>query len=155
MKGQSLTDNIIIRHVLPEEVIDAARIEKSSLSVPWSESELTLFLKNPAGIYLAAFSAGEMAGVCGCYAGAGECQITNIAVLAEYRRRGIAYALISRLLSEAKERGCVKAFLEVAENNIAAIRLYEKIGFKAIGRRPRYYKEADAINMTLEDICIF
>ena len=152
MDNHDFTENVIIRHVIPEEAGEAARIEKSSLSVPWSESELALFINNPAGVYLGAFADGIMLGVCGCYAGAGECQITNIAVRQEYRRRGIARAMITCLLSEAKKRGCKRAFLEVGENNQSAIKLYEKIGFKTVGRRPRYYKNEDALNMTLEDI---
>ncbi len=140
---------LAIRRVLPEEAGEAARIEKSSLSVPWSESELTLFIKNPSGVYLAAFADGKMLGVCGGYIGAGECQITNIAVLPEYRRRGIAEALLTTLITESKSRGGAKAFLEVGENNTVAMEFYKKLGFKVISKRPRYYKNESALNMAL------
>lgn len=149
-----MNDNIFIeiRHILPEETYAAAELEKSSLLVPWSQSELTLFLKNEHAIYLGAFAGGLLVGICGCYAGAGECSITNIAVSESFRQRNIATRLLRTLLDKAKARGCEKAFLEVADGNMAAIKLYEKFGFKITGRRKGYYKNTDALLMTLEEI---
>ncbi|NLN55477.1 MAG: ribosomal protein S18-alanine N-acetyltransferase [Clostridiales bacterium] len=152
MAAIGIPEGFEIRSVLPEEAKEASELEKSSLSVPWSTSELTLFINNPHAIYLAAFLDGKMAGICGCYAGVGECQITNVAVEEKHRRKNIALLLIKRLLEEAKKRNCEKAFLEVAENNLPAIRLYEKLGFRVTGRRKGYYRDSDALLMTLEEI---
>jgi [ribosomal protein S18]-alanine N-acetyltransferase len=63
-----------------------------------------------------------------------EREILNLAVDPAYRRRGIATAL---LRSELKHRGT--HFLEVRESNVGARELYQKLGFKAVGRRPDYY----------------
>jgi ribosomal-protein-alanine N-acetyltransferase len=82
---------------------------------------------------------------------AGELHINNVAVRAEYRRRGIGAALLSRVLQEARRRKANAAFLEVRSGNLAAQALYEKNGFKAIARRADYYSEPreDAVVMTL------
>jgi ribosomal-protein-alanine N-acetyltransferase len=82
---------------------------------------------------------------------AGELHINNVAVRAEYRRRGIGAALLSHVLDEARRRKAKAAFLEVRSANHAAQALYEKSGFKAIARRADYYSEPreDAVVMTL------
>jgi ribosomal-protein-alanine N-acetyltransferase len=82
---------------------------------------------------------------------AGELHINNVAVRAEYRRRGIGAALLGRVLGEARRRKANAAFLEVRSANLAAQALYEKSGFKAIARRADYYSEPreDAVVMSL------
>lgn len=82
---------------------------------------------------------------------AGELHINNVAVRAEYRRRGIGTALLNRVLDEARRRKANAAFLEVRSANHGAQALYEKSGFKAIARREDYYSEPreDAVVMTL------
>ena len=141
-----------IRRMLPEEARFAAAIEKSSLSVPWSECELALFAENENGLYLVAEEDGIITGVCGAYIGAGECSINNIAVDARFRRRGVARSLVKELLRECKDRGCNAVYLEVASKNGAAISLYRSLGFAEYGKRPRFYGDDDAILMKTEEL---
>ncbi len=63
-----------------------------------------------------------------------EREILNIVVAPEFRRRGVATALIQSL-------GNGEVFLEVRESNAPARRLYQKLGFSEIGRRPEYYED--------------
>jgi len=83
---------------------------------------------------------------------ADELHINNIAVRQEFRRAGIARALLSRLLTEAKAIRAARAFLEVRAGNTAAQALYENCGFCAVGRRRNYYSNPpeDALIMTAE-----
>lgn len=72
------------------------------------------------------------------YSAVGEGDITNVAVLPEYRRRGLAGELIAefeKLLPVDAEA----IFLEVRESNAPAIALYEKCGFKRISVRKNFY----------------
>jgi len=82
---------------------------------------------------------------------AGELHINNVAVRAEYRRRGIGAALLERVIQEARLRKANTAFLEVRSANLAAQALYEKCGFRAIARRANYYSDPreDAVVMSL------
>ena len=82
---------------------------------------------------------------------AGEFHINNVAVRAEFRRKGIGEALLTRILDEARRRRATAAFLEVRSANRAAQALYEKNGFKAIARRSNYYSDPaeDAVVMSL------
>jgi ribosomal-protein-alanine acetyltransferase len=68
-----------------------------------------------------------------------EIHITNLAVHPEWRRRGIARALLESILTEGRARGVLLAFLEVRPTNIEALGLYESLGFRVIGQRKGYY----------------
>jgi [ribosomal protein S18]-alanine N-acetyltransferase len=77
-----------------------------------------------------------------------EWEILNVAVAPEHRRRGVAAALILGLRGEAPG----DYFLEVRESNSGARALYEKLGFRAAGKRPGYYENPpeDAVVMRLQ-----
>lgn len=70
--------------------------------------------------------------------------IVSIAVLPEYRRRGIATALMVSAMDSMKNRyGAAEAYLEVRVSNEPAIRLYEKLGFKKVRILKRYYLDGE------------
>jgi ribosomal-protein-alanine N-acetyltransferase len=83
---------------------------------------------------------------------AGELHINNVAVRAQYRRRGYGSLLLGRVLDEARQKHATAAFLEVRNGNSAAQALYEKCGFRAIAKRPNYYTDPpeDAVVMSLD-----
>lgn len=66
----------------------------------------------------------------------GEAEVLNMAVDHLWRRRGVARAMLTRVL-EPRFR---EVYLEVRESNSAAIQLYESVGFRRAGIRPAYYK---------------
>lgn len=72
--------------------------------------------------------------------------IVDVFVEEDYRRKGIASELLKFIFEYFCERD-VKFMLEVREDNMPGIRLYEKFGFKCIHVRKKYYKDADAIIM--------
>ena len=80
-----------------------------------------------------------------------EAEIITIGVDPEMRRQGIATAMIGIIEKTLKNQGVKKIFLEVALNNEPAKRLYESMGFKVVGSRPKYYDGVDAILM-IKDI---
>ena len=71
---------------------------------------------------------------------ADEAEIITIAVDPAHRGEGIGAGLVASAAAEAKAFGATSLILEVAEDNAAAIRLYERLGFTVIGRRPAYYE---------------
>jgi ribosomal-protein-alanine N-acetyltransferase len=74
-----------------------------------------------------------------------ECEILALGVKASARRRGLARALLDRLLAAAGRR---PVLLEVAEDNVAALALYRAAGFDVVGRRPAYYRRASGPAVT-------
>jgi ribosomal-protein-alanine N-acetyltransferase len=73
-------------------------------------------------------------------AAADQAEILTVATDPVHRRRGIARALLEISETELVENGVDTLFLEVAEDNKAAIKFYAEVGFEPIGRRPGYYK---------------
>lgn len=80
-----------------------------------------------------------------------ESNIMDIVTKKDKRNQGFAKILLNKLIILSKEKECTSITLEVRENNIAAISLYESFNFKEVGRRKKYYKNGDtAILMTLK-----
>lgn len=69
----------------------------------------------------------------------GEAEILTIGVLPEARGAGIGTFLLGIMLEEAVST----VFLDVAEDNGAALKLYQGLDFEVVGRRSAYYKRAD------------
>jgi len=72
---------------------------------------------------------------------AGEMHLLNLAVHPTHRRRGIARALLTAALEEARSQGADVVWLEVRPSNAAALALYQSFGFEEIGVRPGYYSD--------------
>ncbi|MEM6412417.1 MAG: ribosomal protein S18-alanine N-acetyltransferase [Pseudomonadota bacterium] len=68
-----------------------------------------------------------------------EAEILTIVVSSSERRQGVATALLQNGKQHLSARGCTKLFLEVAEDNVAALLLYKRLGFRVEGKRRKYY----------------
>ena len=84
-----------------------------------------------------------------------ESHILNLCIHPDWQRRGLGRKLIQRLLKIARQHGAETAFLEVRENNRAAIALYADLGFTEVGHRRNYYPAVNggrdhALMMSLE-----
>jgi ribosomal-protein-alanine N-acetyltransferase len=93
------------------------------------------------GVVLVAEEAGQLCGFVCAKVIAGEWEIENVVVAAEFLRRGIANGLVRELIQRAIEEAASAILLEVRESNLPARRLYEKHGFREVGRRRVYYKD--------------
>jgi ribosomal-protein-alanine N-acetyltransferase len=81
---------------------------------------------------------------------ADELHVLNVATRVDRRRRGIARALLDEAISYARTRAVKHVLLEVRRSNRAAIALYRKVGFFAMGVRAHYYPDnEDAVEMVL------
>lgn len=76
-----------------------------------------------------------------------KCEIIDIYVSEDYRKRNIAYELINEI---EKDFNIENITLEVSTDNIKAINLYKKLGFREVSIRKNYYKDSNAILMLKE-----
>lgn len=83
---------------------------------------------------------------------ADEVHLLNLATHPEARRAGHASYLLAHIVEAGRLRSCRFVTLEVRRSNAAAVRLYRRFGFRAVGVRPNYYSEdqEDAIVMLLD-----
>ena len=84
----------------------------------------------------------------------GVCDLEAVVVDPRLRRRGLGRVLVNAVLAWARTLGATRVELEVRPSNIAAIRLYEQLGFRTDGLRRRYYRnpeeDAQLMSLTLE-----
>lgn len=107
----------------------------------WSIETYQRELASPNAHFIGRFNQEELVGV-GCFWSIlDEAHITLMAILPEYQGRGWGKDLLVGLLAEAVSIGMHHATLEVRPSNIVAVGLYEKMGFKTLGRRKKYYQD--------------
>lgn len=117
-----------------------AHLETVCFNDPWSMNSLCAELKNPLSLWLIAVEGEDLAGYVGSQSVLGWADMMNLAVAPKYRRRGIGEKLIAELIRQLKENQVTCLTLEVRVSNEPAIALYQKMGFKEVGRRPGYYR---------------
>ena len=117
-----------------------AGLEKICFSDPWSENSIASELENRLSYWLVALAGDVVTGYVGSQSVLGESDMMNVAVHPDYRRQGIAEALVTHLVQALREKGNHCLTLEVRVSNAPAIALYEKLGFTQVGRRPNYYR---------------
>ena len=131
-----------IRPMMEIDLADIATIEQQSYAFPWSENIFRDCLR--VGYTCRALDmAGQIIGYGIMSLGAGEAHILNVCVRDEFRNLGLGRRLLEHLLERAAAAGVSEAFLEVRPSNLAAIRLYQRLGFDQIGIRRGYYQAPD------------
>lgn len=149
-------NNLIIRHMKLDDIERVHHIDQLSFSLPWPISsyhyELT---ENHASIAHVAelinnHENSTIIAMIVTWIIVDEAHIATIAVHPDYRRMGIGARLLAESLQEAINRGARMATLEVRQSNVAAISMYDQLGFIVTGRRSRYYQDTheDAYIMT-------
>ena len=140
MNAQPVEAPLQIRPVAYADLPQVIAIERRAFPTPWSLAMFVLELSKPSGICLAALEDGVMVGYLVCSRYDTVWHLMNVAVEPARQRQGIASALLVRLFEQA-DRPNEQYTLEVRTSNDAAIRLYERFGFRAAGRRRGYYHD--------------
>jgi len=125
-------------------------IERGIFLSPWPKNAYAAELtQNRQAHYIVLRDGEELIGYAGLWKVVHEAHITTIGVRAQSQRQGYGTVLFAALLQRSYELAARWITLEVRANNLAAIRLYERFGFRAIGRRRGYYTDngEDAVIM--------
>ena len=144
-----------IREAGPGDLPSVMRINRICLPENYTYFFFESILRNYPKTFLVAEVNGKMAGYIMCRIERGFSKldklnfkklghVISIAVLPEYRRKGIARNLLSSALKALKEHyGCEEAYLEVRVSNSPALSLYRKLGFTVIKVSKRYYVDGE------------
>ncbi len=149
--------NLRIRRMQADDLPAMMAIERVAFRNPWSSELVRRELTHEWSTILLAEEAtpeGQMRllGFSIFWLVQDELHILNLATAPEHRHRGVARAVLTATLQEARDRRCTVATLEVRRSNEPALNLYRSFGFRAVGIRPNYYVEEgeDAIVMVLD-----
>ena len=113
----------------------------------WSEKAVEETLSRSDVLY--GMEYGKNKAPAGYFIGAaahGEAELYRIAVLPEYRRKGMGKHLLEAFFDSCP-KNTSKIFLEVRSKNVAAMELYKRYGFRVIHVRKGYYKDDDGVVM--------
>src|SRR5665213_1946846 len=120
---------MILRPMIIEDLEQVVEIEKVSMPSPWSKELFEEEVKS------------EVAGYMGYWEAPEEAHIINLAISPKFRHKGFGFQIMEYCLRFAYNKGARLATLEVRESNEAAQRLYEKMDFRTVAIRKKYYSD--------------
>lgn len=132
---------MIIRPLTESDLKIAVAIHAASFEVGWDADAFRNYLA-PTHIAIGCFDEGALSGFILLGACTDQTDIITIAVNPAARGKGLGRTLVEAAETEAGARGAELIFLEVAEDNAAAIALYKACGYVPIGKRKNYYRRA-------------
>lgn len=138
-----------IRRAGPLDLPGIYRVEKLSFPDPWPLLAFFPYLVDREALALVAEEAGIIGFILALREGE-DLHIHDLAVAPEHRRKGVASALLSELLAEAKDAQRVR--LEVRASNLAAQAFYKKHGFREIATLPNYYADGEDGILMIRDL---
>ena len=110
---------------------------------PWTAQEFHDLLENPTVFHILhgfGFAIGQ-------HLDKTQTELLTLAIIPYEQGKGHGHDLLNDFITEVKKQGRKSIFLEVAENNVPALHLYKKAGFKKVGLRPAYYEVPNAPNI--------
>jgi ribosomal-protein-alanine N-acetyltransferase len=132
--------SILIRTARLEDAALLSELHRASFDEAWDEVSIRGILDRPGSCALLAGEAETQSqAFILVQCAAGESEILSLATLPSARRMGLASALLKAGAVQAARRGAREMFLEVADDNQAALSLYARAGFVVCGKRPGYY----------------
>ena len=132
-------DLLIIREMLPDDIPEIVRIERTSFSTPWSETSFFKEIFHRHALTWVAERSGSVTGYICIRRIVDECHLMNFAVHPLHRNQGIAATLLREMIAELRSAGDGSLYLEVRASNRAARMLYERFCFRTVGVRKNYY----------------
>jgi [ribosomal protein S18]-alanine N-acetyltransferase len=134
-----------------EDLDEVVAIERLSFTLPWSRGAFLYEMEqNRVARCWVMRHDGQAVGYACLWEIGEETHITNIAVHPDFRRRGIARALLGHILEDARRRPARLVGLEVRPSNHEARPLYESFGFRVVGRRKGYYYDTGEDALVME-----
>lgn len=127
--------------LMEEEDLDEVwDLEKKVFANPWNRESIWKACSQTENIYLTARENGDLVGYCGVWCSMEQADLCQIAVASQWRRKGVASALLEKAVEECRHRQAERLLLEVRVSNTAAVSFYEKEHFKTIYVRKGYYR---------------
>ncbi len=148
MKRKKAVEAVNIRRMVAGDAEEVAAIEAATFSVPWTVSGFKTALERRDTIFFVAEREKRIIGYAGFYISMDEADITNVAVAAGERKKGIGEMLMQAVIDTCKSKDVHMIGLEVRAGNEPAKQLYRKLGFKEVGLRKGFYEKP------AEDACV-
>jgi ribosomal-protein-alanine N-acetyltransferase len=142
MTGATDYRHLSILWAAPEHASELAGLHATLFARPWDADSFSRLLMHPGSTsFLArAGTPPQTVGFIVCQLAADEAEILTLGVRKESQRNGVARRLVEAMTRAAKKAEARRLFLEVGQNNNAALALYRGLGFQQVGQRKGYYQ---------------
>jgi len=130
-----------VSEATPGDAAALAALHGASFHRGWSEDEFERLLLDRAIVAHRVMIGRQLVGFIISRIIAGEAEILSVAVASSRRRKGLARQMLNLHLRRLAGLGTRTVYLEVGEGNAAANRLYQRAGFRTVGRREGYYPD--------------
>lgn len=141
-----------IREFQSFDILEFVRLyQKIFPSKKITQQKIKAVIKNdPAKIFLIQNEDSQFIGFLYFWVVLDEYRIIDIGIEETFRKRGLASRLVQTLINRAMKDHISLITLDVRADNSAAMGLYQKMGFKAVGLREKYYRDGcDGVLMDL------
>jgi ribosomal-protein-alanine N-acetyltransferase len=128
-----------IRPMALQDISEIVQVEKLEGYSAWNEKLVNESFSEHQG--WVSMSNGSLLGYAFFSQVLDELTLLNIVTNKPFRQQRVAERLLNNVFSIYRKEGLLRCFLEVGESNLPAQSLYQKMGFKAVGRRKAYYKQ--------------
>lgn len=132
---------LYLRSMTIADIDDVMVIETAAFASPWSRQFFLEELRATHAKSVLCQRDGKPVGYVIYWELPGELDIHNVAVHPQYRRRGVARAMLNDIIESAAKRGIRRLTLEVRRSNESAQTLYRSLGFEVCGLRKGYYSD--------------
>jgi len=127
--------------MIVEDLEQVVEIEKASMASPWSKELFEEELTRAVARYFVGEIDNQVVGYMGYWEAPQEAHIINLAIEPRFRQKGLGFKMMEYCLKFAYNKGARLATLEVRESNEAAQKLYEKMNFRTVAIRKKYYSD--------------
>lgn len=135
-------DELRLARMTEQDLAEVLAVEAAIYSHPWTLGNFADSLR--AGHQCWTWRRGaELVGYFVLATGAGEAHLLNLSIAAPWQRQGLGALLLGEAMRVARAKGAERLLLEVRPSNLAAQRLYLRLGFRQVGLRRGYYPAHD------------
>lgn len=129
-----------LRDMRTADVPAVAALERAAYTMPWSEATFRGLIRRRDAEMITADAGGAVIGYAAFWCVVDQGELGNVCVSDEWRGHGLGARLVEEVIRRAAQRGVREVFLEVRPSNGVARALYERLGFRPVGRRRDYYQ---------------
>ncbi len=132
--------NISFRAFLAQDIETVLAIENLVYKTPWSKAKFTHSLNNPNTLALLILKDTQVIGYSIALCAADSADLLNICIHPDYQHQGLGNKLFAHQLQVSNIK---EIFIEVRTSNSSAFSFYEKLGFKPVDKRKKYYSDGE------------
>ena len=135
--------NISFRNFTLDDIERVVAIERLAYDTPWTQSKFSNSLNNTNTLASLLVADTQVLGYFVAIHAPDSADLLNICIHPDYQQQGLGVRLFENLMQKLQKLGIDTVFIEVRTSNDSALSFYQKLGFKLIGKRKKYYSNGE------------